>query len=227
MVDRTPRDIVAIIELVIYLLLALVAVLVLFRHGFRGRTTWLWVCFPILILAGIRLAGAGLEISRASSGQQVDSNSASRSLILDAVGLSPLIMILIGMLNRAYVTSSRLALNIQDLGRRLNIHANSRLRIDKLLSLGPSLCLPPSSSMYSPSPQPCLQLLAVATSPVTTHRTPRSARPYCGQASSSLLASLSQFSFSLPSPSPRSDTTAPSASSSSPSSQPSPSSWCG
>jgi len=95
----TSRDIVSIIELVFYLPCTILTILLIFKHGYRRPATWLAACIPLFLLEGLRLAGAGLELASRREGRE---QLFTRSLILDAIGLAPLLLALIGLLRKAH-----------------------------------------------------------------------------------------------------------------------------
>ena len=77
-------------ELAIYALLFPVTLFILVRHGHPGILGWLY----LNIFATLRLVGAGLTISNGTS---------TGALIINAVGLSPLLLANAGVIREMYV----------------------------------------------------------------------------------------------------------------------------
>ena len=88
---------VAIAELVIYIPTALVTLLVVLRHGFHKQLGWIY----LFIFSGIRIAGAVLEII--SEKHPDNASDVEWAIILQSVGLSPLLLSSLGLLKRVYV----------------------------------------------------------------------------------------------------------------------------
>lgn len=87
------RDTIAVVELVFYIPFSFVSAFVCFRHGFSRSSGWLYT----LILCLIRVIGGILQF--------VSHNDHSTGLlqtimILDSVGLSPLLLATLGLLSR-------------------------------------------------------------------------------------------------------------------------------
>ncbi|KAL3465118.1 hypothetical protein BJX64DRAFT_285978 [Aspergillus heterothallicus] len=91
---------VAIAELAIYIPTALVATLVVLRHGFHRQLGWIYLS----VFCGIRVAGAILQIL--SHNDPSNTDELEWSIILQAVGLSPLLLASLGLLKRMYVGNS-------------------------------------------------------------------------------------------------------------------------
>lgn len=85
---------VAIAELVVYIPISLVTIWVVLRHGFHKQLGWIY----LFIFSGIRIAGAILEIL--SVHNPTNANYEEWALILQSVGLSPLILSTLGLLKR-------------------------------------------------------------------------------------------------------------------------------
>ncbi|OOF98658.1 hypothetical protein ASPCADRAFT_512885 [Aspergillus carbonarius ITEM 5010] len=87
---------VAIAELVIYIPTALVTLLVVLRHGFHKQLGWIY----LFIFSGIRIAGAVLEII--SEKHPDNASDVEWAIILQSVGLSPLLLSSLGLLKRVF-----------------------------------------------------------------------------------------------------------------------------
>jgi hypothetical protein len=92
------REHTAIAELVVYIPVALVSIFVVLRHGFHRQLGWIYLA----IFAGIRIGGAVMEIL--SHNNPSNSNDREWALILQSVGLSPLLLSSLGLLKRVYVS---------------------------------------------------------------------------------------------------------------------------
>jgi hypothetical protein len=88
---------IAIAELVVYIPVALVTIFCVFRHGFEKQLGWM----HLVIFSGIRIVGAIIEIL--SHNNPDNTNDAEWALILQFVGLGPLILASGGLLKRMYV----------------------------------------------------------------------------------------------------------------------------
>lgn len=93
---------IAIAELVIYIPVTLLAIFVVFRHGFHKQLGWIYLC----IFGVIRIAGAIMEVL--SNKHPDNANDKEWALILQSVGLSPLLLSTLGLLKRMCVTNSPL-----------------------------------------------------------------------------------------------------------------------
>ncbi|KAJ5725464.1 uncharacterized protein N7483_006821 [Penicillium malachiteum] len=85
---------IAIAELVIYIPVTLVTILVVLRHGFHKQLGWIYLS----IFGVIRIAGAIMEIL--STNHPDNANDKEWALILQSVGLSPLLLSTLGLLKR-------------------------------------------------------------------------------------------------------------------------------
>lgn len=88
---------IAIAELVVYIPIALLAIFVVFRHGFHRQLGWIYLC----IFCGIRIGGSIMEIL--SSKHPDNANDKEWATILQSVGLSPLLLSTLGLLKRMSV----------------------------------------------------------------------------------------------------------------------------
>ncbi len=85
---------VAIAELVVYVPTALLTIWVVFRHGAHKQLGWIYLA----IFSIIRIAGSAMEIQ--STKNPGDATSQEWALILQSVGLSPLLLSTLGLLKR-------------------------------------------------------------------------------------------------------------------------------
>ena len=85
---------IAIAELVIYIPVTLLAIFVVFRHGFHKQLGWIYLC----IFGIIRIAGAIVEVL--STKNPDNENDKEWALILQSIGLSPLLLSTLGLLKR-------------------------------------------------------------------------------------------------------------------------------
>ena len=93
----TPRAGIAVAEIIVYVPCAVALVFALFRHGLGKRVgTYYLVTFTIL-----RLTGAGLEI--AADKDPSNQNLFAWASILQAIGISALLLAALGLLMRMSV----------------------------------------------------------------------------------------------------------------------------
>ena len=96
-----PREGLSIANLVFYIPCLFIAAWVSFRHGFSRQSGWIF----IFLLSIIRIVGSICQIVSVSSpGESID----EAWIILSSVGLSPLLLAMLGMLVRVYVIPHRL-----------------------------------------------------------------------------------------------------------------------
>jgi hypothetical protein len=88
----TPEAI-AIAELCVYSPIFLLTFIIVFRHGFKRQSGWIYLA----IFCIVRIAGAALKILSAEHPQSIDAEWAA---ILQSVGLSPLLLTTLGLLKR-------------------------------------------------------------------------------------------------------------------------------
>ncbi|MCJ1411668.1 hypothetical protein MMC19_005759 [Ptychographa xylographoides] len=91
----TSREGLSIAELIFYIPALPVAVFVAFRHGFGRQAGW----FFLIILALIRIIGSICEIVSVTSPSQ---GVIECAVILSSVGLSPMILAMLGLLKRVH-----------------------------------------------------------------------------------------------------------------------------
>jgi hypothetical protein len=90
-------DIVAAIELAVYVPACILAIVVCVRHGFNRSSGWIYT----LILCVVRIAGAACQFL---SRQDHTNGFIEAKIILDSIGLSPLLFATLGLLSRLYVS---------------------------------------------------------------------------------------------------------------------------
>lgn len=93
MVAITAED-VAIAELAVYIPTGLLTVWVVLRHGAHKQLGWIYLA----IFCIIRIAGSAMEIQSVNNPSAT--NSEEWALILQSVGLSPLLLSTLGLLKR-------------------------------------------------------------------------------------------------------------------------------
>ncbi|CAI7630901.1 unnamed protein product [Penicillium glandicola] len=87
---------IAIAELIIYIPTALLTIWVVLRHGFHRQLGWIYLS----IFSGIRVGGAVMEIL--STKNPNNANDKEWAVILQSVGLSPLLLSTLGLLKRVF-----------------------------------------------------------------------------------------------------------------------------
>ncbi|KAF1937187.1 hypothetical protein EJ02DRAFT_458942 [Clathrospora elynae] len=87
------RDIVAAIEIAVYIPAAILAVIICVRHGFNRSSGWIYM----LILCIVRIAGA---VCQFLSRQDHSNGLIEAKIIIDSIGLSPLLLATLGLLSR-------------------------------------------------------------------------------------------------------------------------------
>lgn len=87
------RDIVSVVELIFFIPTAILALITCFRHGFNRSSGWIYT----LILCVVRIAGA---ICQFLSHNNHSTNLIEATIIIDSIGLSPLLLATLGMLSR-------------------------------------------------------------------------------------------------------------------------------
>jgi hypothetical protein len=87
------RGWVAVIELVVYIPALLIALFVCKKHGFTRSSGWMYT----LILCVVRIAGSICELLTFSNSS---TSIIKTMIILDSIGLSPLLLATLGMLSR-------------------------------------------------------------------------------------------------------------------------------
>ncbi|KAF2878594.1 hypothetical protein BDV95DRAFT_557884 [Massariosphaeria phaeospora] len=87
------RDVVASIELAVYIPAAITAVIICAQHGFNRSSGWIYT----LILCIVRIAGA---VCQFLSRQDHSNGLIEAKIIIDSIGLSPLLLATLGLLSR-------------------------------------------------------------------------------------------------------------------------------
>ncbi|KAJ5385848.1 hypothetical protein N7509_008389 [Penicillium cosmopolitanum] len=90
----------AIAELVVYIPILLLAIFVVFRHGFYKQLGWIYLC----IFGAIRVVGSIMEILSVKNPD--NSSDKEWATILQSVGLSPLLLSTLGLLKRVFDETS-------------------------------------------------------------------------------------------------------------------------
>lgn len=88
------REIVAIAELCIYIPTLVATIFVLLRQGLSKQLGW----FYLILFVALRISGAGVAIS--SVKKPGDKNLLIWSLILQSIGISPLLLASLGLMKR-------------------------------------------------------------------------------------------------------------------------------
>lgn len=88
---------ISIIQLVFFLPALAIAVILAYRHGIRRSSGWVY----LVILALMRIIGASMQLATISSPD--NTSIATGSQILQNIGLSPLILVLLGLITRIYI----------------------------------------------------------------------------------------------------------------------------
>jgi hypothetical protein len=88
------REAIAIVELIVYIPAFLTTLAVLFKHGFQKQLGWIY----LLIFTIVRIAGAVFEVLHNSN--KSNSTYTEWALILQSVGISPLLLASFGLLKR-------------------------------------------------------------------------------------------------------------------------------
>lgn len=127
----TTAENIAIAELVVYIPIALLTLLVIFRHGFHKQLGWIYLS----IFSGIRIAGAIMEILSIKSPD--NENDREWAIILQSVGLSPLLLATLGLLKRMLVS---LPLLLTVLRKRISGTDMAKVVMKQLLEFLPIPC---------------------------------------------------------------------------------------
>ncbi|KAF2032367.1 hypothetical protein EK21DRAFT_110042 [Setomelanomma holmii] len=87
------RDVVAGVELAFYIPTSILAIIICVRHGFHRSSGWIFT----LILCTVRIAGA---ICQFISHNNQSTGLITATIIIDSIGLSPLLLATLGILSR-------------------------------------------------------------------------------------------------------------------------------
>lgn len=93
----SERESIAIAELAVYIPSILLALAVIFKHGFSKGRPWVY----LVAFCGLRIASAVLEVL--SSDHPTSRSDATWTAILGSIGLSPLFLAASGLLRRVYI----------------------------------------------------------------------------------------------------------------------------
>lgn len=92
-----PPGYVSIVEIIVYLPAFIAGVVVTSRHGVHRASGWIYT----LILCTIRIAGAVCQLL---TYHDTSEGLLKATLIIDSIGISPLLLATLGILSRLYVT---------------------------------------------------------------------------------------------------------------------------
>jgi hypothetical protein len=84
---------VSIVELIVFIPCLILGVVVCLRHGFKRTSGWIFV----LILSAIRIAGAICQLLTYDNPTE---GLIKATLILDSIGIAPLLLAVLGVLSR-------------------------------------------------------------------------------------------------------------------------------
>lgn len=87
-------EVIAYAEICVYVPIFLLTGIVIFRHGFQKQLGWIY----LTIFCLVRIAGAIFEIRKEHN--PTNKTDIEWSMILQSVGLSPLLMATLGLLKR-------------------------------------------------------------------------------------------------------------------------------
>ena len=90
----STNESIAIGEICVYIPDFILTLIVVFRHGFNRQAGWIYLA----IFSVIRIAGAGFTISQTQN--LTNKTDVEWAAILDAIGLSPLLLATLGLLKR-------------------------------------------------------------------------------------------------------------------------------
>jgi hypothetical protein len=90
----STAEAIAYAEICVYVPIFLLTAIVIFRHGFQKQLGWIY----LTIFCVVRLAGAIFEIKKVHN--PTNKTDIEWSMILQSVGLSPLLMATLGLLKR-------------------------------------------------------------------------------------------------------------------------------
>ena len=94
----SEREDIAIAELAVYIPSILLAIAIVFRHGFSKGRSWIY----LILFCGLRIASAVMEVLSADN--PTSRSDAIWAAILGSIGLSPLFLVASGLLRRVYVS---------------------------------------------------------------------------------------------------------------------------
>lgn len=91
---------VSIAEIIVYIPALIAAIMVTSRHGLRRASGWIYT----IILCAVRIAGAVCQLL---TYHDSSTGLLKATLIMDSIGISPLLLATLGVLSRLYVLPSR------------------------------------------------------------------------------------------------------------------------
>lgn len=90
----SEKEDIAIAELAVYIPCIILAMAIIFRHGFSKGRPWIY----LILFCGLRIASAALEVLSANN--PTSREDATWAAILGSIGLSPLFLVASGLLSR-------------------------------------------------------------------------------------------------------------------------------
>ena len=90
----SEKENIAIAELAVYIPSIILAMAIIFRHGFSKGRPWIY----LILFCGLRIASAALEILSADN--PTSREDATWAAILGSIGLSPFFLVASGLLSR-------------------------------------------------------------------------------------------------------------------------------
>lgn len=94
----TPREILNIVELIYYTPVLFLSIFICTRHGFKRADGWIY----LVILSLLRLIGSSTGIAYVSHAS--NKNLIACEVVCSSIGLSPLLLALLGFTGRMYST---------------------------------------------------------------------------------------------------------------------------
>ena len=92
------QDAVFLIELAFYVPILPAIIFIILIRGNKKPYTWRPIIIPLLVLSGLRIAGAILGLVAMNPDK---SNLLNTATLLDTIGLAPVLCLLVGLLSRA------------------------------------------------------------------------------------------------------------------------------
>ena len=93
----SERENIAVAELAVYIPSIMLAITVIFKHGFSKGRPWLY----LVVFCGLRIASAVMEVLSADN--PTSRSDATWAAILGSIGLSPFFLVASGLLRRVYI----------------------------------------------------------------------------------------------------------------------------
>ena len=98
----SPREALDIVELIYYAPALVLSIFIVVKHGFSRQLGWIFIC----ILSLLRIIGASTGIAWVHNPN--NDSILEAYIITDTIGLSPLLLCLLGMIKRVYVPRTSL-----------------------------------------------------------------------------------------------------------------------